>query len=370
MNEIADRLAEAGAGKPLGEIERTYITEYDEDIPIIRTHQKDKNKHGADQKDDGQKDDDAYAPHPLKDILPTAILQGLVQTRKKHLDQATLTYRRMTTPNSARRHFGKALQTLPTRAARRAIQIVTGSFPSQTRLKLWKKADSGQCPFCKTADETIEHFSQCCPQFREARTAAHDTIWGATWTALKECLPSSWEAIHDTRMRDVPLLTEQEYDNMKPDGLLLNKRSGEIIILEAARCSGFSGADTHERQKKKVEKYNRLAQNITTWNKKEYRKGARVCALICTFTGALDENHWETELTRILTATAALTKPHQVLISNLVSVSDQVPVTANIAAHVDRIISIAVRTTLEAFDDMAEIRAAAKRTLNHKQDTP
>jgi hypothetical protein len=171
-------------------------------------------------------------------------------------------------------------------------------------------------------------------------------------------------------MRDVPLLTEQEYDNMKPDGLLLNKRSGEIIILEAARCSGFSGADTHERQKKKVEKYNRLAQNISTWNTKEYRKGARVCALICTFTGALDENHWETELTRILTATAARTKPHKVPISNQVSVSDQVPVTANIAAHVDRIINITVRTTLEAFDDMAEIRSAAKRTLNHKQDTP
>jgi ribonuclease HI len=50
MNEIADRLAEEGACKPLGEIERTYITEYDEDIPIIRAHQKDKNKHGANQK--------------------------------------------------------------------------------------------------------------------------------------------------------------------------------------------------------------------------------------------------------------------------------------------------------------------------------
>ena len=342
MNEIADRLADAGVRKPMEEVGRVYVTEYDEDIPIIKVDQENEAIEGQ---------------QPLKDILSTVILPGLMQIRKRHLDRSTETYRRMTAPNSARRHFGKAITTLPARSAMRAIQIVTGTFPSRMRLKLWQKSESGLCPFCKTTEETTAHFSQACPQFREARTAAHDRVWGTTWTALKECLPSGWEAIHDTRMRDTPLLVDQEYSNMRPDGLLLNKQLGVIVIVETARCTGFSGADTVERRRKKEAKYDQLAQNITRWNTGEYNKGARVCALIYTFTGALDEQHWKTELQYVLTANSDTNDPnHEKYV-------------AKATVQVDRIIGATVTAALEAFDMMADTRLAASRTLRQGQGT-
>jgi len=144
---------------------------------------------------------------------------------------------------------------------------------------------------------------------------------------------------------------------MRPDGLLLNKQLGVIVIVETARCTGFSGADTVERRRKKEAKYDQLAQNITRWNTGEYNKGARVCALIYTFTGALDEQHWKTELQYVLTANSDTNDPnHEKYV-------------AKATVQVDRIIGATVTAALEAFDMMADTRLAASRTLRQGQGT-
>jgi len=87
----------------------------------------------------------------------------------------------------------------------------------------------------------------------------------------------------------------------------------------------------------------------------QQRGRACVCALIYTFTGALDEQHWKTELKYILTADSDANDPsHEKTI-------------AKATVQVDRIISTTVTAALEAFDMMADIRLAASRTLRQGQ---
>ena len=115
--------------------------------------------------------------------------------------------------------------------------------------------------------------------------------------------------------------------------------------------SGYSTVDW-ERRRKKEAKYDQLAQNITRWNTGEYNKAVRVLALIYTFTGALDEQHWKTELQCVLTADSNANDPsHEKTI-------------AKATVQVDRIMSTTVTAALEAFDMMADIRLAASRTLS------
>ena len=315
MNEIADTLA-VRAAQETEEIQERYETQYDTDIQI-----------------------ECGAPHPrtLKELIPHRLLTGLaLHTKKTFLaPKPTETFRRMDTPNSGRQYLGAALAKLHTKAARRAVQIHTQTFPSQTRLKTWGKEADATCPFCKQAAETTEHFSQWCPTFSDARTAAHDKTWGATWAAIIEHLEGGWEAIHDTTLRDTQLQCAEEWKNHKPDGILLNSKSGTIIIVEFKRSTGHTGQDTEAHHQEKIDKYKDLTENITAENHSQYPKGASLLAFVCTFKGALDEERWQDNIARLPLKPKATKAPAKIM-------------------------EAAVHAALEAFSDMADLRMALK----------
>ena len=325
MNEIADELA-GNAANHEEEVMHTYDTTYDLDIPITTTP-------------DDPKDIAEQTTDTLSNMLKTTIPQALMARRQRFLDTSpTRTYIALRDPTSGRGFLGTALRNMDTTATRRTVQIITHNFPSQARLKLWKKAPSALCPFCKKEAETTAHFSQACPQFSDARTKAHDTAWGAAWANIMKYKGPEWIGIHDTEMRKTGLLHDPSMALVRPDGILLNTITGEIIIFEFTRTSGYTAKDAQQAVDEKEKKYTKLTESVDQLNRGKYRLGATLCVIACTFTGALDESRIKIKLDKVLN--------HK----------------HTTGAH--KIMQALVQATLEAFNEMANICMAAKATLN------
>lgn len=326
MNEVADELADEVASEEIG-ISASYDTRYGEDIPIKTPM-----------------DEQHIGPTPLVRLIPEQGLKGLLVRRREMMERTNMTssLKALRTEGSGRQFLGRALQSLPPKAARRAIQINTSTFPSQARLKLWGKERSATCPFCQQEAETTAHFSQTCPQFQDARTVAHDAAWGATWAEIMTHKDKGWEALHDTKMRDSGLRHDALWTEHRPDGILLNRNQGKIILLEFTRCAGRTAEEARKAQQEKERKYQLLATNIAEENHADFRAGAHIMALACTFTGAIDEGHWRRELSTILDK--------------------------NKQRMGDKVMGEAVKATLEAFSCMADIRQTRK-SMNRVVET-
>ena len=339
MNEIADTLA-GEAATDLEEIQQEYETRYDKDIPIITIPTPD--PQAAAEQDPLDDKEDAPTITPLNILLTATIPQALMARRQyKYLRiDPTKTYIALRDPNSGRNHLGAALKNMSEKATRRAVQIITHNFPSQARLFVWGKEKSPTCPFCQHEAETTAHFSQSCPKFSDARTKAHDTIWGTTWSEILKHKGKNWIATHDTTMDNTDLHHDPSMGNLRPDGIMCNTTTGEIIIFEFTRTSGYTAHDTREAEEKKTKKYKKLTRSIDRLNRTKYPRGARLCVITCTFTGAID-------------ATACKEKLEPIIDPKKTK-----------GTH--KIIQTLVQTTLEAFSDMADTRNAARASL----DTP
>jgi ribonuclease HI len=314
MNELADELADEAAAVD-SQVAASYIPREERDVWIS-----------------------GMGLTPLKSALGQ-IAQQLMQRRSEVLQaRGTATTARLLQPAAGRQYLGAALKRLPTRAARRAIQITSNTFPSQARLRVWGKAPTALCPFCKQTAETTGHFSQVCPQFADARTAAHDKTWGAVWAVIMEYKLNGMEAIHDTRMCDTPLQVSAKWKDFKPDGILLARDEDAIILMEYKRCGGHSLGDVRKAQADKDEKYRELAEDLTNRNGRLFPNGARVASLACTYSGVLDEAHWEDIIGQITQSRGTRTPAMQAM-------------------------EAGVRTALEAFSEMADARQCARERL-------
>ena len=340
MNEKADRLANKGA-QPNEPIATTYETKNDRDVPVRRAPAPGEEGKGA-------------HPETLQELLRAEIREGLIQRRQDTFlgrnpnahytktwtfqgDDPTMTYTALADPDSGRHLLGAALKKMSTKNARRAIQINTHTFPCTHRLFIWKAATSPKCPFCSDPRETTCHFSQCCPNFKDARTKAHDCIWGAIWAQIQEHKNTGWEGYYDTELQHTSILHDEIWKKHKPDGILYNKKEGKIILLEFTRSAGYTAKDTESAHLNKEEKYAELLKNITDRNQTEFRNGAELSVFVCSYTGALNPQTWTTELKKIIDP------KHSRAIS--------------------AITHTAVQTTLEAFGDMVEVRSAALTAL-------
>jgi ribonuclease HI len=274
---------------------------------------------------------------PLSEML-SELSERLLARRQELLQEkrTTRTRGRLTEPGAGRQYFGRALQQLPRKEARRAVQITTGTFPSQARLFKWGKVQSPACPFCEADAETTEHFSQMCPRFKDARTAAHDKVWSAAWAEIVSRKPQGWEAIHDTALRNTPLRHGDEWADWKPDGIMLNATDKSVIILEFTRCGGHTKAAVTRAQDRKLEKYTRMAQHLQTANQELYPGGVTILALACTFSGVLDETHWRTSLAQVM----ELEEQRR--------------------DHAGSAMAATIKAALEAFSEMADLRLVAR----------
>ena len=86
------------------------------------------------------------------------------------------------------------------------LRCMMGIYPTQTYLHRVGLAASQLCPFCSSAvPETLAHFACVCPQFREARTSAHNQVRQVVTSFLTPLLQSHWKVYEETQMQHTGL---------------------------------------------------------------------------------------------------------------------------------------------------------------------
>jgi hypothetical protein len=124
------------------------------------------------------------------------------------------------------------------------MQMVGRVFPVNTYLRRIDKHPTGDCPWCGAGvQETLAHFQCGCPQFAEARTAAHHSIARAVVAHLKDLRLPNWTFYYETELRDLPFkfkwaseLEERKQSQRRPDGVAWNPVLGKVIFLEFTRA--------------------------------------------------------------------------------------------------------------------------------------
>ena len=66
---------------------------------------------------------------------------------------------------------------LPTSTVRRTLQVIGGTFPSQSNLYKWGLVAGPQCLICNARHEGFTHIQCWCPELKEIRIATHHKIW-------------------------------------------------------------------------------------------------------------------------------------------------------------------------------------------------
>ena len=86
------------------------------------------------------------------------------------------------------------------------LKGMTGTYPTYTYLKRVGLAKSPDCPYCAAGvPETLTHFACVCPQFREARTSAHNQVRQVVSSFLTRCVGPKWTVYEETRMGNMGL---------------------------------------------------------------------------------------------------------------------------------------------------------------------
>ncbi len=68
---------------------------------------------------------------------------------------------------------------------RRVLQTIAGTFPGNALLCRWKQRATAACDLCAFPAETQSHIQCVCPALKEARIAAHHTLAGMVFNAVR-----------------------------------------------------------------------------------------------------------------------------------------------------------------------------------------
>jgi len=152
---------------------------------------------------------------------------------------------------------------------------MTGIYPVQLYLHRIGKAKSPHCPYCGTSQlETLTHFACVCPQFREARTEAHNQLRTVLASHLRRALAADWQLLEETPLAksglrmatDVqsapdgldPLPAGQhglDLGRWQPDFILISQERARIAILEVTRPADILTAQLVTAYNTKKSKY-------------------------------------------------------------------------------------------------------------------
>ena len=156
------------------------------------------------------------------------------------------------------------------------LKAMSGRYPVQTYLHRVKLVPSPHCIFCPGIPETLLHFACTCPQFREARTAAHNRVRHRLYTSLSTLLPRSWTILEETPLSQTGLhldlvpahcmlaagrtLPEGHGDminigRLQPDMILISQKLRRIGILDLCRPMDESPSQLQAAADRKLQTY-------------------------------------------------------------------------------------------------------------------
>jgi len=156
------------------------------------------------------------------------------------------------------------------------LKAMSGRYPVQTYLYRVKLVTSPNCPFCPGTPETLLHFACTCPQFREARTAAHNRVRHRLYTSLTALLSKSWTILEETPMSQTGLHLDLvaascmlaagrtlpaghgdmiNVGRLQPDMILISQKQKRIGLLELCRPMDESPTQLQAAVDRKLQTY-------------------------------------------------------------------------------------------------------------------
>jgi len=156
------------------------------------------------------------------------------------------------------------------------VKAMTGRYPVQTYLHRVKLVSSPNCPFCPGVRETLTHFACICPQFREARTAAHNRVRKTICTFLTKLLSKQWTIYEETPMSQTGLRLELvsaacmeaagrplpehhaelvSVDRLQPDMVIVSRALKKIALVEVCRPMDESADQLAAAESRKLRTY-------------------------------------------------------------------------------------------------------------------
>ena len=173
--------------------------------------------------------------------------------------------------DAGRRHLRRALTStshgMTPAKAKQAMQALCGTFPTNHKLSLMRKIPNPDCDFCPGTAEHMCHWQCLCPQYDDARTAAHNRIWSSLYSHIKRHADTKWQLTAETPMLNTHLRVRPEYHRWTPDGMAYDTTLDILYLLEFTRCFDDRKHDSVlQALERKDIKYDDLAQDLKRRN--------------------------------------------------------------------------------------------------------
>ena len=164
------------------------------------------------------------------------------------------------------------------------LRCMLGIYPVQTYLKRIGKVNSLQCLYCADGTpETLTHFACLCPQFREARTSAHNQVRQVITSFLQRSVDPAWKVFEETRMGKLGLrlrpvsaarvaqalnsnVIPSEHDcdlgRWQPDWVIVSEVHKRIAIVDLCRSADIHLDQLSVAGARKQSKYSVLVEAL------------------------------------------------------------------------------------------------------------
>ena len=166
------------------------------------------------------------------------------------------------------------------------VRAMADCYPVQAYLQRVTLAKSADCPYCPGTKETLAHFACVCPQFREARTAAHNQVRKLISSLLAKCLPDRWELHEETPMANIGLRLgrvsvacmeasgrplPEHHDGtvcvgrLQPDLVFVSQSRRKIALVELCRPMDDSSEQLAAAHERKMRTYTPLLEALQAY---------------------------------------------------------------------------------------------------------
>jgi ribonuclease HI len=178
--------------------------------------------------------------------MPRIKLDGTVQP-------VTLTTSWLLLQDKSRQVLGRTLSTLKTKSMkRRVLQTIAGTFPGNALLCRWKQRTTAAWNLCACPAETQAHIQCVCPALKRARKAAHHTLAGMVFNAVRAA-GEGWDVHRELTvagLQGIPVPVDAMTDwyrmfDYLTDGDLMTDTAVELSLASGIRRKRPDGWAVH-----------------------------------------------------------------------------------------------------------------------------
>ena len=241
---------------------------------------------------------------------------------------ATITTAWLLRQDQGRQVLGQTLRKLKTDSSkRRVLQTIAGVFPGNALLCRWKLRATATCDLCAGPAETQAHVQCVCPVLKSARIAAHHTLAGMVFNAVRDAgggwavhreltvaglqgIPVPQDAMTDwyrmcDEITDDDLITDMAADlslassirRKRPDGWAVHWGRRMIRILEFTRCNDYRQDWRETTEQYKSARYQPLRDRMTELLPRGW--SVEIVNFTVGIRGSFAESRWTTALTAL-----------------------------------------------------------------------